>query len=178
MEIRTLEIWSRENKVEINPPNSMHDYGIELSILKLDHILQSFVEEVASRFVRHHFPAFFDYEIDHHHSFTVTYGSTHNRSLGFHADDSEVTFNFCLDGDFVGSELYFQGRRCFDHLQTLHRPEEHIEVEQKIGQCIVHAGKHRHGVLPILDGERRSLIVWTRSEKYRQQERISESQGY
>ena len=166
-EIENLELWSIENGVSLQPPNSMHDYGIEMTLIGLDKVLQRFTIEVADRIVLELFPEVRDGGVDHHHAFSVTYGESHNRSLGFHADDSEVTFNFCLDGDFIGSDLYFQGRRCFNHMQTDHRPEEHVEIEQIPGTCIVHAGLHRHGVLPILKGTRRSLILWTKSSEFR-----------
>jgi hypothetical protein len=173
-EIQSLEQWARKHNVSLQPPNSMHDYGIEMKLLDLDKILQRFTVEIADVIVARLYPEVHDEGLDHHHAFSVTYGKNHNRSLGFHADDSEVTFNFCLGGDFIGSELYFQGRRCFNHMQTDHRPEEHVEVEQIPGTCIVHAGLHRHGVLPILQGERRSLILWTKSSGFREHDGRSE----
>ena len=173
-EIELLEEWSMKHHVTLQPPNSMHDYGIEMKLLELDKILQRFTLEIADVIVARLYPEVRDKNLDHHHAFSVTYGKKHNRSLGFHADDSEVTFNFCLGGNFIGSELYFQGRRCFNHMQTDHRPEEHVEVEQIPGTCIVHAGLHRHGVLPILEGERRSLILWTKSSTFREREGRSE----
>ena len=166
-EIEQLERWSLEHQVSLQPPNSMHDYGIEMRLIGIDTVLQQFTTEVADRIVLELFPEIRDGGVDHHHAFSVTYGDDHNRSLGFHADDSEVTFNFCLGGEFIGSDLYFQGRRCFNHMQTDHRPEEHVEIEQIPGTCIVHAGLHRHGVLPILQGNRRSLIVWMKSSGFR-----------
>ena len=169
-EIEQLELWAHKNHVPLQQPNSMHDYGIEMVRIGLDLIFQQFTINVADKIVSELFRELRDGGVDHHHAFTVTYGESHNRSLGFHADDSEVTFNFCLAGDFIGSELYFQGRRCFNHMQTSHRPEEHIEIDQIPGTCIVHAGLHRHGVLPILQGSRRSLIVWTKSSGFRKRD--------
>lgn len=169
-ELLALEQWAKSNQVDVSPPNSMHHYGIETHPLGLTEVLDNFVRRIAEAFSRAFFPEVVDSGLTSQHSFFVTYGPSHNRSLGFHADDSEVTFNFCLGGNFIGSDLYFQGRRCFEHMQTPHRYEEHIEIEQIPGTCIVHAGLHRHGVLPILQGERRSLIVWTHSESFRQRE--------
>lgn len=177
-EIASLEEWSKKHQVSLQPPNSMHDYGIEMSLMGLNDLWQHFTTEIADTIVKVLFPELPVGQIDHHHAFSVTYGSNHNRSLGFHADDSEVTFNFCLGGDFIGSDLYFQGRRCFNHLQTPHRPEEHLEIEQIPGTCIVHVGLHRHGVLPILEGSRRSLIVWTKSSDYRKREGRSECDDF
>ena len=173
-EIEQLERWSLEHQVSLQPPNSMHDYGIEMRLIGIDRVLQQFTTDIADRIVLELFPEVRDGGVDHHHAFSVTYGDDHNRSLGFHADDSEVTFNFCLGGEFIGSDLYFQGRRCFNHMQTDHRPEEHVEIEQIPGTCIVHAGLHRHGVLPILQGNRRSLIVWTKSSGFRARDGRSE----
>ena len=173
-EIEQLERWSLEHQVSLQPPNSMHDYGIEMRLIGIDRVLQQFTTDIADRIVLELFPEVRDGGVDHHHAFSVTYGDDHNRSLGFHADESEVTFNFCLGGEFIGSDLYFQGRRCFNHMQTDHRPEEHVEIEQIPGTCIVHAGLHRHGVLPILQGSRRSLIVWTKSNGFRARDGRSE----
>lgn len=173
-EIAELELWAQEHQVSLQPPNSMHDYGIEMRLIGIDKVFQLFTTEVADRIVLELFPEVREGGVNQHHAFTVTYGESHNRSLGFHADDSEVTFNFCLGGEFIGSDLYFQGRRCFTHMQTNHRPEEHIEIEQVPGTCIVHAGLHRHGVLPILQGNRRSLIVWTKSTGFRERDRRTE----
>ena len=169
-ELRGLEQWAAENRVDVSPPNSMHHYGIETHPLGLNRVLDDVVARVADPLAKAFFPEIVDSGLTSQHSFFVTYGQSHNHSLGFHADDSEVTFNFCLGGDFIGSDLYFQGRRCFGHMQTPHHPDEHFEIEQMPGTCIVHAGLHRHGVLPILQGQRRSLIVWTRSASFRQRE--------
>ncbi len=139
-EIAHLEEWSLRNRVELRPPNSMHNYGIEMQMLGLDSVLQKFTEQLANPISDHLFPEVVDQGVDHHHAFTVTYGKGFNQKLGFHADDSEVTFNFCLGDSFVGSDLYFQGRRCFQHMQSPHRPHEHIEIEQIPGTCIVHSG--------------------------------------
>ena len=167
MEIAHLERWSSRYQVSLQPPNSMHDYGIEMQLIEFHTIFQQFTRSIANSIVEQLFPELDLGLLDHHHAFSVTYGDQYNRSLGFHADDSEVTFNFCLSGDFVGSELYFQGTRCFNHLQNPHHPDEHVEVSQIPGTCIVHVGLHRHGVLPILQGVRRSLIVWTKSSAFR-----------
>lgn len=174
LEIEALELWASEKRVSLQPPNSMHDYGIEMTLIGLEGVLQQLTTEIADKVVLELFPEVRDGGVDHHHAFSVTYGDEHNRSLGFHADDSEVTFNFCLSGEFIGSDLYFQGRRCFNHMQSNHRPEEHVEIEQIPGTCIVHAGLHRHGVLPILQGNRRSLIVWTKSSRFRSRDGRSE----
>ena len=71
------------------------------------------------------FPEVIDLGLTSQHSF-VTYGPSHNQSLGFHADDSEVTFNFRLGGDFIGSDLIsrsalFWAYANISHVRRTHR---------------------------------------------------------
>ena len=110
--------------------------------------------------------------LDSQHGFIVNYGMAGDTDLGFHVDNSEVTLNLCIGGDFIGSEVYFQGRRCSEHRQTPHLDEEHVVITPEVGTAIIHAGAHRHGVYPIGRGSRRSLIMWCSSEKYRQSEEV------
>lgn len=69
-----------------------------------------------------------------------------------------------------GGELFFEGRRCMQHLDTWARPEERITVAHQPGVALVHAGKHRHGALPVPHGRRRNLVLWCRSAAWRPQE--------
>ena len=66
-----------------------------------------------------------------------------------HVDDSTVTVNFTLGGDFAGSDLSFA---CGDRLVVPQRP----------GLAVVHAGDLAHAVEPITAGERFNLVFWLR----------------
>jgi hypothetical protein len=36
-----------------------------------------------------------------------------------HVDDSEITLNVCLGKQFTGGKMYFIGRRCQNHVNSL-----------------------------------------------------------
>ena len=69
-----------------------------------------------------------------------------------HVDDSRVTVNFTLGGDFAGSDLSFA---CGDRLVVPQRP----------GLAVVHAGDLAHEVEPITAGERFNLVFWLRERR-------------
>ncbi|CAH0371345.1 unnamed protein product [Pelagomonas calceolata] len=69
-----------------------------------------------------------------------------------HVDDSTVTVNFTLGGDFAGSDLSFA---CGDRLVVPQRP----------GLAVVHAGDLAHAVEPITAGERFNLVFWLRERR-------------
>ena len=101
--------------------------------------------------------------IDSHHAFIVSYKQGEDVELNFHYDASEVTINVCLGKTFTGGELYFKG--------ILHKPQthkEHFIYSHKPGFALLHEGKHRHGALPILSGERHNLIIWFKSTLFQQ----------
>lgn len=166
-EFQGLHLWMQKYHIQSEAPNSMHNYGLIASELGIDQTLQLWVQRHAHHITQSLFPEF--ESLDHCHGFFVHYGKDSDQSLGFHADDSEITFNFCLGQDFQGSELYFQGRRCFEHLQSPHHPHEEMIIEHIPGTCIVHAGLHRHGVYPIQTGRRQNFILWAKSHPFRKQ---------
>lgn len=155
-----------EYNKEGDEANSMHEYGIVLDALGWTEALQGILFRIQSIFLDK-FPHIQGYALDHHHSFMVLYSDTTNRYLDFHADDSEITFNWCLQNNAVGTELYVQGRRCAEHRQTVHHVSEYAQIEQIENTVLIHSGDHRHGVLPLLQGQRMSIITWAKSSAYR-----------
>lgn len=150
------------------PPNSMHDHGVMLGSLGLDGLVDDWLGDPGVRaLLAERFGDIGGASIDHHHSYLVDYGRDGDEDLGFHVDDSEVTFNLCLGESFSGAELVMLGRRCDDHRQTEVLPGETLEIEHVPGSLVIHAGRHRHRVDPILRGRRRNLIAWLRSAEYR-----------
>ncbi|CAE7797584.1 ICU11, partial [Symbiodinium sp. CCMP2456] len=89
--------------------------------------------------------------------------------LDMHVDECDVTFNFGLSDtiNFTGSDLVFCGM-----LGSADQRKHRHTYRHEKGRCIVHAGKRRHGALPISDGERCNLIMWTKSPTFR------DSDGY
>ncbi len=157
-EVARLHRWARERGVTIDPPNSMNRYGVATLTLGLD---LGPVRERLAPLTRRLFPAHAT-ALDADHAFVVRYAPREDRELSFHADDAEVTLNLCLADGFEGGELYFEGPRCFAHLDTPARDGEPFVWAHQPGVGLLHAGANRHGARPILGGERHNLIVWMR----------------
>jgi len=151
---------------ESEPPNSMHEHGVDLVKLGFGPRIDALLARLRPLLARLYRP-FDGGGLDAHHSYLIEYGSELDESLAWHADDSEVTLNLCLGDDFIGSELTFLGLRCREHMQTRPQPDEVFEFEHRPGVLLLHAGLHRHRVEPILSGTRRNLIVWARSTRLR-----------
>lgn len=81
-----------------------------------------------------------------------------------HTDDSDVTFNVCLGKPgFTGAGLTVCGMSGAHNIRQVTYVHEH-----KIGNCVVHRGRHRHGADDIVLGERINLIVWNHNHLLRQ----------
>lgn len=172
-ELERREAWSLARGEALRRPNSMNEYGLVLSEVGFEDVMQELLESWVRPLAEGLFPEFGGGSIDEQHGFLVEYGRDRDRDLGFHVDDSEVTLNLCLGGDFAGSELYFRGVRCDAHRQTGCSRAEAFEYEHEPGVAILHAGRHRHGVWPVERGRRRNLILWCRSSTYRERMRAA-----
>ena len=171
-ELHAFETWSLAHQVDVSQPNSMHQYGLILAQIKMQPALQSLVSSIESLWVNR-FPEVGSDALDGLHSFVVSYSKTKGDSdLGFHVDNSEVTLNITIQAATEGAEIYFQGRRCEHHRQGPHRDHESLVFSHQLGSMMIHTGAHRHGVLPIVSGHRKSIILWLSSSQYRK-----ESQG-
>ncbi len=157
---------ARSRAPHSEPPNSMHDHGVDLVPLGFGPRLDALLLRLQPLLARL-YPHFDGAHLDAHHSYLVEYGRDLDESLAWHADDSEVTLNLCLGEEFSGAELTFLGLRCREHMQTRPKPEEVLSIEHEPGTLILHAGLHRHRVEPIVSGTRRNLIVWARSTRLR-----------
>lgn len=158
---------ARASGAAARPPNSMHEAGAMLEAMGMERLVVELIGGPLGALVADEFAAFGGASIDHHHSYLVDYGRDGDDDLGFHVDDSEVTLNLCLGESFSGAELVMMGLRCERHRQDAVRPGEELEVEHEPGFCVLHAGRHRHRVDPILRGRRRNLIAWLRSSAVR-----------
>lgn len=162
-------------------PNSMNNYGVVLEDLGLQdafsQVLRCFLlgvgarlfgdESVRATHLGNEAILTDDWggsSLDDHYSFIVQYDPCKDRDLDMHVDDCDVTFNFGLSdqASYSGSDLAFCGMRG----SARHRKLLHTYSHTR-GRCVVHAGKQRHGALPIKCGTRSSLIMWTKSESYR-----------
>jgi len=166
-ELDALDDWTARTGQRFEPPNSMNRYGVILSELGLTGTLDALLTQAIAPLAAECFPEVGGEDLDSHHGFIVEYQRGGDRSLGFHVDDSEVTLNLCLGGGFSGGELFFEGRRCEEHRQTGCSTADQFHWAHRPGIGLLHAGKHRHGALSIVEGRRRNLILWCRSSRYR-----------
>jgi len=173
-EIEHFEKWCVEHHLKVHRPNSMNKYGAILDDFGFYDIIQEWVNVFISPFVKYLFPHFTHCPLDEHHGFVVEYKMGKDEKLDFHVDDSEVTLNVCLGKEFKAGTLFFEGTRCVKHQQTPSKPKEHLEYAHTPGKAIFHLGKHRHGANPIISGERYNLIIWCRSNEYRESPVVSE----
>ncbi len=164
-EIVSYESWCKKERLDLQPPNSMNNYGVILDDLGFSHFLKELMTRYVAPLSGLLFKDVGGDSLDENHGFIVEYGMKGDTSLGFHTDDSEVTLNVCLGKHFTGGTLYFEGLRG-------HRCQEHIEIMHKIGRAILIQGQQMHGANDITSGERYNLIMWCKSTKYRQEHNL------
>lgn len=169
-EVRAITVWTAEHGLAPTRPNSMNRYGLVLDELGYEPAFAALTRDWLRPFGALLYPEVGGATLDDHHAFVVQYDVSGDVELGFHVDQSDVTLNLCLGGDFEGGELYFRGRRCALHLDTPSAPEEDFDYDHVPGVALLHAGKHRHGAHPITAGERCNLIVWCMSSRERARE--------
>lgn len=148
-----------ENYAETVPksrPNSMNNYG---TIVPRD-ALTPFID-----FVNTHTETAFRSDgggsLYLNHAFTVRYRQGEDRHLDMHTDDSDITCNICLGRVFSGGDLAFCG---LQNDVTNHRRLRYIH-RHAVGHAVIHSGRHRHGALPIISGERTNLVMWFKSTR-------------
>jgi hypothetical protein len=168
----TAEILNFEDSgLPVVAPNSMNRYGLILG----DVGWQAWLRELRAEYLAPLAPVLFAsrdeaLDLDGEHVFVVEYRLGEDKSLGFHVDDAEVTFNICLGREFTGGEVYFRG--LYDDKKT---HDEHKEIGHSVGRALSHLGKHRHGANQISSGERFNLSGWCRSSSFRQKQQEAAS---
>lgn len=149
-----------ELKKSKEPPNTMHKYGAsnivttnEFDNLKM--MLLPYIHEMYGIDPCKKCYLFTD--------FSVHYGSSYDRKLNEHVDDSDITINICLK-----NTLKYTG------LKFTHTPDTLFSVKSgnatfvnfEEGDILIHSGKQRHMVQQLTDeqildyGERVNLILW------------------
>jgi len=154
-------------KSDINHDNSMHKYTIPLGKLALQDFIEAFVNTYLLKIIQKFFPDRLDHGFDEIHGYIVRYSKYEDVNLERHVDDSFVTSNICLNENFLGSELVFNGVRCPIHLDSSFQINEELSITQKKATLILHDGKNRHYVNSIREGKRYSLIIWMQSNNER-----------
>ncbi len=170
-EVDHFERWAHAAGHEVPRPNSMNRYGAIVDDFGLQPPLRRLVVDGLRPFAAQVFAEVGGAALDDHHAFVVEYAPGKDTALDFHVDDAEVTLNLSLGEDFDGGDLYFRGRRCWQHVQTSCSTSDEVDIAHVPGRAILHAGKHRHGARIVRRGRRRNLIVWCRSSVYRAHER-------
>jgi len=139
-------------------PNSMNNYGILLDELGFDENFMVQLRKICFEPLCHLlFPELSSNGFDSHKVFTVDYAEDKDTSLNFHFDNSEVTFNVCLQADGEGGELYFgnsDGKNGFVY-------------SHQVGRVVFHRGSQMHCVLPLVEGKRRNMVMWMRNSSIR-----------
>lgn len=170
LEAEAFQAWCESSRLDVHRPNSMNNYGTILDDFGFEDALQQLMQRYLRPIAGVLFPDCGGGSLDSHHGFLVEYDAEspgHDRALGFHVDDSEVTLNMCLGDEFTGGDLFMRGRRCDAHVQTGVAPGEAFRWEHRRGVGLLHQGRHRHGAHPIESGRRVNLILWMRSSSYR-----------
>ena len=171
-ELEAYQSWQAGQPADEQAPNSMHRYGVTVEQLGYAPAASELLARLVRPLAAHLYPELFETpdaaELAEVYGFAVAYGPLHDRALGFHVDDSDVTLNLCLGERFEGSELYFLGRRCARHRQSPEHAGEDVDLVHRPGWAVLHAGAHRHGVYPIVRGLRRNLLLWCQTPRDRQ----------
>lgn len=143
-------------------PNTMNNYGIVLEEIGFGPWLDAFVDKVLNPLSELLFSEWGGGTLDSRHAFTLRYRVGEDEHLNRHMDQSEVTLNICLGGEFEGADLYFHGMR--DHADE---EEEIGTFNHRPGVGVIHVGQQYHGVNRLISGERHNMVVWGKSSKYR-----------
>lgn len=149
------------SKLPARRPNSMNNYGIILNEIGLEPLIFDLQDAVIQPLASVLFPIEGS-ELESHHSFTIRYKGGEDTHLDVHTDDSDVTFNVNIFGNYTGAPLVFcgiNGEPDHRHFRTAY--------QHQLGYAVMHRGRHRHGAEDITAGERMNLVVWSYSYNYR-----------
>jgi len=156
-----IESQSSRHPEGLGQPNSMHEYGIVLEEDGLTSAAKYLVEEALGPSIQTLFGELPHLNFSEHHAFLTLYGANANSYLSLHVDASHITLNVCLYTDAEGADLVFTGNRCGKHLDDA--PEAHLNTFKFVqGDALLHLGNQRHYVSPVLNGQRKNLIIWSR----------------
>jgi len=182
-----------DSKLPARRPNSMNNYGIILNEIGLEPLIFTLQDAVIQPLAAVLLPLEGS-ELESHHAFTIRYRGGEDTHLDVHTDDSDVTFNVNIFGNYTGAPLVFCGlhgdpdhrhfRAAYQHeLGHAHRRPLRCgtsianDLGDSFGSCsgselseghaVLHRGRHRHGAEDIESGERMNLVVWSYSYNYR-----------
>eukprot|EP00929_Paragymnodinium_shiwhaense_P098561 TRINITY_DN60019_c0_g1_i1.p1 TRINITY_DN60019_c0_g1~~TRINITY_DN60019_c0_g1_i1.p1 ORF type:complete len:603 (+),score=136.51 TRINITY_DN60019_c0_g1_i1:128-1936(+) len=149
------------SKLPARRPNSMNNYGIILSEIGLDPLVFFLQDTVVQPLAAVLLPEEGS-ELESYHAFTIRYRGGEDTHLDVHTDDSDVTLNVNILGNYTGAPLVFCGiNGAPDHRQF------GAEFIFQLGDSVLHRGRHRHGAEDITSGDRMNLVIWSYSYNYR-----------
>eukprot|EP00913_Durusdinium_trenchii_P030473 g28544.t1 len=96
------------SKLPARRPNSMNNYGIILNEIGLEPMIFDLQDALIQPLASVLFPLEGS-ELESHHSFTIRYKGGEDTHLDVHTDDSDVTFNVNIFGNYTGAPLVFCG---------------------------------------------------------------------
>lgn len=148
--------------IPLRRPNGMNRFGAILSQLGFQKgLLDPLMHEVIAPLSQMLWPEWVapDDAVETY-GFVVRYRLGEDTDLAEHSDTSNVTANVCLGREFEGGDIYFKGVRMTSSENTL----TSFSVGHRKGSVLLHLGGHRHGVQPLVCGERSNLILWGTAE--------------
>lgn len=149
------------SKLPAKRPNSMNNYGIILNDIGLEPLIFDLQDAVIQPLASVLLPVEGS-ELESHHSFTIRYKGGEDTHLDVHTDDSDITFNVNIFGNYTGAPLVF----CGINGEPDHR-QFRTAYQHQLGHAVLHRGRHRHGAEDISSGERMNLVIWSYSPSYR-----------
>ena len=117
----------------VRRPNSMNKYGLIVNEIGMRDAITELQQEILWPVARLLWPLQ-STQFDAHHSFIVRYKSDEDPGLDMHTDDSDVTFNCCLNSNFTGAGLTF----CGDAGTSRHRKLA-FRYRHEMGRVVVRA---------------------------------------
>jgi hypothetical protein len=172
--VETLELFDKSGLPQ-QRPNSMNRYGTIVNNIGMSHFMDAVQKFITRPLALLLWPSSSSNNgnnsnkiqeanwLDSHHTFSIRYKPNEDLGLDMHTDDSEITMNVCLGKPgFQGAGLVF----CGGLGESNHRIFKHKYVH-KVGKCVMHRGRQRHGADDITSGERVNLVMWSRSLAYR-----------
>mmetsp|Transcript_51233 Transcript_51233/g.58719 ORF Transcript_51233/g.58719 Transcript_51233/m.58719 type:complete len:257 (+) Transcript_51233:51-821(+) len=154
-----IESYEKEKK-EGSLPNGLNREGWVLQEvgINLDLVLLPYINKLIDHLLS---PKL---QVDSNHSYIIRYRADGFKSLKFHTDDSDVTFNLCLKFEGKGNELVFGGhfseRPGTPTMEEAASSKGYGEYTHTVGRALLHSGWVYHAVKPLLEGVRWNFILW------------------
>ena len=160
-----LSAWSSACSDVKSRPNSMNRNGVLLDEAGFtSRFSNALLADVLRPLASLLFPDAGGGTLDHHRVFTAAYdaregpGGRFDVALATHYDNSEVTCNVNIDGEWEAGELGLFG---------IDGQARKVYWGHRRGVAIIHLGAEHHAAMPIDAGFRTNLIVWCRSTEAR-----------